>query len=172
MITHSLRFDEVNILKVCLLQIAGMYPGLTKDEFLAVTSDPAAPAGQWTYDFSDPEGPQVGTVALPGSETLTKVEDPVVIIAEHQSIGISLPSTITDPVDIIVLVDRAIQTFSERKFLVYETPDKGLQIGAFNEKKEIPPKSSILGRVVLVFTPFLPSMQSSKTGFQEADEYF
>jgi hypothetical protein len=149
-----------------------MYPGLSKEDFLAVTSEPAAAAGQWTYDFSDPDGPQVGTVALPGGETLTAAEDPVVIIAEHQSIGVSLPSSIVDPVDIIVLVDRAIQTFSERKFLVYDTPSKGLQIGAFLEKKDIPKGSSILGRVILVFVPFLPSMQSSKTGFQESDELF
>jgi len=75
-------------------------------------------------------------------------------------------------VDIIVLVDRAIQTFSERKFLVYDTAGKGLQIGAFLEKKDIPHGSSILGRVITVFVPFLPSMKSSKTGFMEADEYF
>jgi len=43
------------------VQVAGVLPGLTKEEFYAPQSAPAAPPGQWQFDFSDPEGPQVPT---------------------------------------------------------------------------------------------------------------
>lgn len=155
-----------------IVQIAGAYPGITREEFFAVTSEPSPPQGQWTYDFSDPDGPQVGTVAIEGSQIVSDVEDPVVIIAEHPALGIQLPNSIKDPVDLVVLVDRALTTFGERKFLVYEVPGEGIQIGAFSTKREMPDGAEILGRVELVQIPWLPSMAPTKTGFLEADEYF
>jgi hypothetical protein len=155
-----------------IVQIAGAYPGLTRDEFMAVTSEPAAVEGQWTYDFSDPEGPQLGTVAVEGSLIVAQVEDPVIIIAEHFSIGVDLPKAITEAVDLIVLVDRAKSTFAERKFLVIEIPGQGLKIQAFSLKSDIPQGSEILGQVEQVQIPWLPSMESTKSGFLEADEYY
>lgn len=47
-----------------IIQIAGAYPGITAEEFFAVKSEPSADDGQWSYDFSDPDGPQMGTVAI------------------------------------------------------------------------------------------------------------
>lgn len=155
-----------------IVQIAGAYPGLTKEDLMAVTSEEAPEQGQWTYDFSDPEGPQLGTVALEGSQIVHDVTDPAVIIAEHFSIGITLPKAITEPVDLVVLVDRAEKGYADRRFLVLEVPDEGLVIGAYPTKKEMPPDAEILGRVVLVQVPWLPSMAPTKTGFMEADEYF
>jgi hypothetical protein len=155
-----------------IVQIAGAYPGLTSEDFSAVTSEPAADVGQWTYDFSDPEGPQLGTVAIEGSLIVSSVEDPVVIIAEHPSLGVDLPRAITSAVDLVVLVDRAKTTFHERKFLVLEIPGKGLTIQAFNLKSDIPQGSEILGQVEQVQIPWLPSMQPTKSGFLEADEYY
>lgn len=128
--------------------------------------------GQWSYDFSDPDGPQLGTVALPGNHITFMCEDPAVIIAEHFSLGVPLPDTLTDPVDLLVLVDRAKNRFSERKFLVIEVPGEGVLIKAFNTKAEIPQGSEILGRVDFVQVPWLPAMQKKKSGFQEDDQLY
>jgi len=155
-----------------IVQIAGSYPGLTKEDFFAVSSEPPAEVGQWMYDFSDPEGPQMGTVAIEGRNSIGSCEDPVVIIAEHPSLGVELPPVIKDPVDIVVLVDRAANTFKERTFLVLEKPSSGLDIRAFEAKTDLPEGSQILGQVVLVQIPWLPSMKPTKSGFMEEDEYF
>lgn len=155
-----------------IVQIAGTYPGLSKEDYMGVTSEPTADLGQWTYDFSDPDGPQMGTVAIDGGEVVGGCEDPVVIIAEHFAMGVELPKAITEPVDLVVLVDRSKTGFAERKFLVVETPTEGIVIRAYATKGEIPQNSQILGEVVLVQIPWLPSMKPTKTGFMEADEYF
>jgi len=157
-----------------VVQIAGAYPGLTRQDFEAVTSEPSPERqGQWTYDFSDPDGPQLGTVALPGSNLVASCQDPVVVIAEHFSLGITLPEEVVDPVDLLVLVDRAKNVFGERKFLVLDLPgEQGLSIAAFNSKSELPEGCEILGQVDQVTIPWLPCMQPTKTGFLEADEYF
>ena len=144
---------------------------MTKEEFLAVSSEPAAPEGQWTYDFSDPDGPQLGTVALDGGSVVAACEDPVAIIAEHTSLAVPLPDAITEPVDLIVLVDRAANHFAERRFLVVERNGE-LTIGAYETKKDLPDDCEILGQVQLCQIPWLPSMKKTKTGFMEVDEYF
>lgn len=154
------------------IQIAGAYPGLSKEEFYAVQSEPPSEPGQWTYDFSDPDGPQLGTVALEGSNVVAACDDPIVIIAEHTSINVPLPAVIKDPVDLIVLVDRAANGFAERKFLVVDIPGTGLKIGAYPTKADLPEGGEILGQVVLCQIPWLPSMKPTKTGFLECDEYF
>lgn len=153
-------------------QIAGSYPGLTKEEYMAVTSEEAAEPGQWTYDFSDPDGPQMGTVALPGSNVVALCQDPVVIVAEHDSLGVELPPAVTESVDLIVLADRAANTFAERRFLVLNTQEEGIRIAAFETKGDLPAGSEILGQVVLVQIPWLPCMKPTKSGFMESDEYF
>jgi hypothetical protein len=155
-----------------IIQIAGAYPGITKEEFNAVSSEPSPDQGQWTYDFSDPDGPQVGTVALEGNNVVAACEDPVVVIAEHFTMGLQLPEAIKDPVDLVVLVDRSKTHFGERKFLVFDVPGEGISIAAFTTKSELPPNAEILGQVDMVQVPWLPSMTPTKTGFIEADEYF
>lgn len=155
-----------------IVQIAGAYPGLTREEFSAVTSEPAAEYGQWTYDFSDPDGPQLGTVALDGSNIVAACDDPVVVIAEHTSLNLPLPKEITEPVDLVVLVDRAKSSFAERKFLVLDAPGVGITIEAFQTKDEIPSGAQILGQVEMVQVPWLPCMAATKSGFLEQDEYY
>jgi len=155
-----------------IIQIAGAYPGLTREDFFAVQSEPTSEQGSWTYDFSDPDGPQLGTVAIESGNVVACAEDPVVLIAEHSSIGVPLPDVIEDEVDIVVLVDRAANTFAERKFLVLDVPGRGLVIGAFATKQELPSDCEILGQVVYCQVPWLPAMKPTKTGFMEEDEYF
>jgi hypothetical protein len=155
-----------------IIQIAGAYPGLTREEFYAVQSEPPSEPVQWTYDFSDPEGPQLGTVAVEGSNVVTCCVDPVAIIAEHTSLKIPLPDVIKEPVDLIALVDRAQNRFSERKFLVVDVPGSGVIIAAYPTKEDLPAGVEILGQVLLVQVPWLPSMKPTKTGFLEVDEYY
>ena len=137
-----------------------------------MTSEPSPEPGQWTYDFSDPDGPQLGTVALEGNNVVAVCEDPVAIIAEHPSLGVELPPAIKDAVDLVVLVDRAQCGFVERKFLVLGTPDGGVEIGAYPTKADLPEGTEIIGQVAMVQIPWLPSMKPTKSGFIEADEYF
>lgn len=155
-------------------QIAGSYPGVTTETYLSITSEPAAELGQWAYDFSDPNGPQLGTVAVPGSSSVYETDDPVVLIAEHFDLGVQLPDAIKDPVDLIVLVDRARKYFAERKFLVMELEENPgmISIGAFSSKEEMPSTAKIMGQVTLVQIPWLPSMQRKKSGFMEEDQLF
>lgn len=156
-----------------IVQIAGAYPGLSKKEYFQVQSERAPEPGQWSYDFSDPDGPQLGTVAIEGSNVVTMCEDPVVIIAEHTSLNVPLPKVIKEPVDLIALVDRAANTFAERKFLVLAMPDSDeVTIGAYVSKTDLPPGSEIIGQIVLCQIPWLPSMKPTKSGFMEIDEYF
>ena len=76
------------------------------ETYLSISSEPPATMGQWSYDFSDPNGPQMGTVALPGISSVYETEDPVVIIADHLSLNVPLTNGITEPVDLVVLCDR------------------------------------------------------------------
>lgn len=157
-----------------IVQIAGAYPGLTREEYYAVSSEPPPVPGQWSYDFSDPDGPQLGTVAIEGSNLVASCEDPVVIIAEHFALGVELPKVITEPVDLVVLVDRAKNRFGERRFLVLDNAVPGtnaLMIAAYNSKSELPAGCEIIGQVDQVQVPWLPGMAPTKTGFLEADEY-
>ncbi|KAL7543935.1 hypothetical protein ACHAXR_013361 [Thalassiosira sp. AJA248-18] len=132
-----------------IVQIAGAYPEVNTETYLALSSEPSPELGQWEYDFSDPDGPQMGTVALPGMTAVYETEDPVVIIADHFSMGVSLPEVITDPVDLVVLCDRARTNFAERKFLVMELEDNPglLTIGAFASKGGLPANAKIYGQV-------------------------
>ena len=149
-----------------------MYPGVTKEEIMAVTSEPPAPMGQWSYEFTDPNGAQVGTVALPGSNIISSCEDPIVLICGHFSLGVPLPDDLKEDVDLLVLVDRAKNGFAERKFHVVNLPGQGVVVRAFNTQDEIPPGSEILGRVDFVQVPWLPCMKKSKSGFMEEDNLF
>ena len=130
--------------------------------------------GQWNYDFSDPDGPQMGTVALPGLSTVYETEDPVVIIADNLQLNVPLIGGGTDPVDLVVLCDRSRRHFSERKFLVLELEDRPgmVSIAAFNEKGEIPANAKIYGQVTFVQIPWLPFMKKKKSGFMEEDNLF
>jgi hypothetical protein len=114
----------------------------------------------------------MGTVALPGSNIISSCEDPVVIIAEHFALGVPLPDSLKDPVDLLVLVDRAKNGFAERKFHVVDIPGEGVVIKAFAKRSEIPEGSEILGRVDFVQVPWLPCMQKKKSGFMEDDQLY
>jgi hypothetical protein len=159
-----------------IIRIAGSYPGLNRQDYESVTSEPSSDPGQWNYDFPDANhGPQLGTVAIEGTFDVYSCQDPVVVIADHFSLGIELPKAIVDPVDVTVLVDRSQTSFIERKFMVIDpgsSSNNNLQITAFPTKRDMPSNCQILGHVILVQIPWLPSMAPTKSGFMEADEDF
>jgi hypothetical protein len=167
-------FPLVTLPSICHIKIAGAYPGVDIETYLALSSEPSAILGQWNYDFSDPNGPQMGTVALPGMTSVYETEDPVVIIADHTSLGVQLPPAITEAVDLIVLCDRARTNFAERRFLVLELEESPgvITIAAFGSRGEMPANARIFGHVTLVQIPWLPNMQKKKSGFMEEDELF
>lgn len=155
-----------------IFQIAGVFPELTKEDFYAVTSEPPPELGQWAYDFSDPDGPQAGTVAIDGSHVIGEIEDGIAMIADHFTLNVPLPETIKDPVDLIVIVDRSRMNYVDRKFMVLSHPTEGLKIAAFASFSEMPKDLSILGHVEYVQIPWLPSMKPTRSGFMEEDELF
>jgi len=157
-----------------IVQIAGSYPGVDVATYLSLSSEPPADMGQWSYDFSDPEGPQLGTVALPGLASVYDTDDPVVLIADHQSLGVPLPDAITEPVDLIVLCDRSRTEFEDRRFLVMELEDRpgAVTIGAFETFDGLPAGARILGQVTLVQIPWLPVMMKKRSGFSEEEDLF
>jgi hypothetical protein len=98
---QQLKGDE---LMPRIIPIAGVYPGITADELMAPTSTPSPSYGRWAYEFSDPDGPQVGTVAFPASTLVHACVDPVVVIATNDALGIDLAGE--HDIEAIVLVDR------------------------------------------------------------------
>jgi hypothetical protein len=85
-----------------IMPIAGVYPSITYEQLMAPRSSEASDPGQWAYEFTDPDGPQIGTVALPGSDTITNCIDPVVVISKNTDLGV----TVIEEVEMIVVVDR------------------------------------------------------------------
>jgi hypothetical protein len=72
-----------------------------------------------------------------------------------------------------VLVDRAANTYAERKFLALALPGSDeVLIGAYPAKTDLPQGAGILGQVVFTQIPWLPAMKPTKSGFMEIDEYF
>lgn len=146
-----------------IIQIAGVYPDLSPEELLAPTSNPAPAVGTWAYDFSDPEGPQLGVIALPGSDVITGCEDPVVIITTNIALGLSYP----EEVEMVACIDRGNRELVSDCFFAFRTPDNRVQI---QWSDSLEPGYEILGKVVMCLVPFLASMSKPATGFAEEDE--
>ena len=170
--------------------VNGIYPSndMTMEDIRRTPPSEYSPAlGQWTYTFHTPTSsssnnnngdvPVQATIALEGSNIVASCEDPIVVIAEHTALNIVLPAEITQPVDLLVLIDRSKTYFSERKFLLFalldnEQQQQQVHIAAFHTRDEIPSNAIVLGQVEQVTIPWLPSMAPTKTGFLEADEYY
>jgi hypothetical protein len=165
--------------------VSGIYPSndITVESIQMTPKSEYAPAlGQWTYTFHTPPSnvnddvPVQASIALEGSNIVASCDDPIIVIAEHTALNILLPAAITEPVDLLVLIDRSKTYFSERKFLLFAVSDPEqqpqVQIAAFHTRDEIPSNAVVLGHVEQVTIPWLPAMAPTKTGFLEADEYY
>jgi len=150
-----------------IIQIAGVYPGITADELMAPQSAPAARHGMWQFDFSDPDGPQMGTVALGPNNAVHLAKDPVVLVTQSAELGLSLSNDVET--EVLVMLDRGETDFESDKFLAVAGPDGSVTIRWYDA---LPDGYSILGRVVYVTIPYLSSMATAKSGFAEDDDGF
>eukprot|EP00953_Heterococcus_sp_UTEX-ZZ885_P024050 13181-Heterococcus_DN1.PRE.1 len=162
------------------IAVAGMYPGITAElrvamlctafsaqEIAAVTSSEAAEPGSWQYDFTDPEGPQMGTVAVPGSAIVTEMDDPCIIVAQSDALGIVLPQD--DVTEVLVCVDRASTEFLVGRFFVWQQQQTGeVTIRWFDQ---MPADHTILGQVMTVHVPFLDTMEKQNKSWMEEESY-
>ena len=155
-----------------IVQIAGAYPGLTDEEFAGGHfrgGSQIRDSGRMILAIRTVL--RFGTVAIEGGQVVQFCEDPVAIIAEHESVGIELrlqlPNRWTSSCSAI-----GPRKGSRRgKFLVFDQPGTDLQIGAFPTKADFPGDATIMaGRADA--DPWLPAMKPTKSGFMEEDEYF
>ena len=148
-----------------IIPVAGSYPGLSKADLLAPESQPSCEPGQFSFDFTDPEGPQLGTVALPGSELVYSCIDPVVVVAENLALGIQLQ----EEVETLVLIDRGQTYFNPRHFFAFAAPDGAVVIRYFND---LPQEDGwqILGRVMYVTLPHVESTAKASGFLEEEDD--
>jgi len=169
--THGQNFKFLPVIRGSMdehfpriIPIAGVFPDISVEQVLAPYSSPGAPVGQWTYEFTDPDGSQLGTVALPGSTVITDAIDPVVLIAKNTILNVKC----VDEVEMIVVVDRGdTQFFSGEFFLFHDPRGQQLTIEWFEKK---PTHLQIVGRILQCAMPMTEAMRPVKTGFLEEDD--
>lgn len=124
-------------------------------------------AGSWHFDFSDPEGPQLGTVAMHPSNPVQLAEDPVVVVSTSGEMGISLSNNVN--AEILLMVDRADRHFVPNAFFAFAEGDGSVTI---RWQEQVEEDQAVLGRVVFVTVPFLPAMKKKASGFLEEEDDF
>jgi hypothetical protein len=147
---HGENFKFMSILKGSsddhfprIVQIAGAFPGLTPEDIMAPSSTPAADPGSWTYSFPDPDDPNVGTIAVPGSEVMTDCIDPVAIIAKSSAMGVQ---SADGDVEMVVIIDRGDIDFIPGAFYAFQTYENEVAIMWADSFDDF---NSILGKVVV-----------------------
>lgn len=145
------------------MRIAGVYPELTPEELLAPPSVQSFGLGTWSYDFPDPDGPQNGIVAIPGSPKITYAINPTVMITTNTDLNIKLE----EDAEMLVVVDRGDLKLSRDNFYVFKTPNNELKI-LWTDKLE--KGYEILGKVILCTVPYSDKNAPKKTGFMEEDD--
>ena len=145
------------------MRIAGVFPDLTPEDLLAPPSVPSGGLGCWSYDFPDPDGPQLGIVAIPGSPKITNAVDPTVMITTNTELGVQL----IEEAEMLVVVDRGDLKVTRDNFYVFRTPNNDLKI-EWTDKLE--QGYQVLGKVLLCTIPYNAANESKKTGFLEEDD--
>lgn len=145
-----------------ILPIAGVYGEMTPEQLYAPPRPALPEQGYWSYDFSNPDMHQLGTVAFPGSERLALCDDPVAVIATNTQLGISLE----EEVECLVVVDRADRVWTNsQSFYLFETPSN--QIVIMWSDEGVPTGHTILGRIAVVSVPLTEQMRGSNSMFAE-----
>jgi hypothetical protein len=168
---HGQNFKYLSIIKgkqsvhfPRTVPIAGVYPELTPEDILAPAQAPLIVPGQFAYDFSDPSGPQLGTVAVPGSDTITFADDPIAIITRNENIGIKLNG---DGAEVVLIVDRDDKKFNSDMFYAFRNPNNEVEIGSLDK---LLPGYTIMGRVILTMVPMVKGDKKQATGFLEDED--
>lgn len=147
-----------------IVQVAGALREISVADVMAVGTSQPAEIGMWQYDFSDPHGPQMGTVAVPGCEAIFNMEEPVAIVSPNDDLNIILPED--EEAEVLLIVDRVDRNFVNSKFFLWNTAD-GLEVRFF--ESEPPLGYECVGRVGLVVVPFVKTMAQTFTGFEEEE---
>ena len=151
-----------------LLRVAGVYPGLTADEVAAPPPPAPAPeAGSWNYEFPDAHGADYGVVAVPGSDIVHGLADPVAVIASSGSLGLMIPEK-----EVLLVLDRGDTWYEERQFFAYADGAGNVSIrrmdGGYGE--DAPDGYTIAGRVGVINLPYdAATMASSGTWLEDGD---
>ena len=145
-----------------ILPIAGIMGDMTVEDLYAPPQVIRPEQGMWAYDFSNPDMPQLGTVPFPGSERLYWCDDPVVVIATNEQLGLRLSET----VEVMIVVDRRDREWDkESSFFLFKTPDDGMKVLWSDDG--VPAGHQILGKVAVVSVPLTRSMRKADAMFEE-----
>ena len=147
-----------------LLRVAGFYPGLTSAELAAAPGPEEVPGkGTWNFEFPDPHGSEYGVVAVPGSDLVAYAASPVAVVANAASLGLQL----TEGTEVLVVVDRGQQTFSDRAFFAFADANGMTVLRRFDT---LPPGFTVDGKIIFVYLPFDPLTGTpSGTWLEEGD---
>eukprot|EP00600_Ochromonadales_sp_CCMP1393_P016978 CAMPEP_0175024938 /NCGR_PEP_ID=MMETSP0005-20121125/16777_1 /TAXON_ID=420556 /ORGANISM="Ochromonas sp., Strain CCMP1393" /LENGTH=175 /DNA_ID=CAMNT_0016283611 /DNA_START=152 /DNA_END=679 /DNA_ORIENTATION=+ len=147
-----------------IVPVAGTLEDLTKEDYFAVIPNEFAPTGNWVYDFSDADSPQLGTVAVPGSILITEAYEPVAIITTNTALGINC----VEEVEMVAVVDRGDKDYESTDFYLF-ADDTGKMFIRWMDRAEFD-SYEILGRVMVCMMPFTEKMKKPKSGFLEDDD--
>ena len=132
---HGENFKYLSIMKGRSSQnfprtipIAGMYPEVTPDDIMAPAQCPLMMPGQIAFDFSDPNGPQLGTVAVPGTDVMTFADDPVALVVHNSDLGVKLISP--EGAECVAIVDRMDLKFNPDCFYAFRNPSNLVELGS------------------------------------------
>ena len=142
-----------------------MYPDLTPEDVLAPAQCPLIVPGQIAFDFSDPNGPQLGTVAIPGSDPITFADDPVAIVVHNHDLKIQMRTP--EGAECVAVIDRMDLKFNPDFFYCFRTPENRVELGSMNQLEA---GYEILGRLLLTVVPWVKGEKVAATGFAEEDE--
>lgn len=151
-----------------ILHIAGVYPGITKQElFSCPTPRPTRPE-QFTFEFPTPHSAKSGIIAIPGSNLMTNCREPVAVVSTCKALEIEA----SEDLEVVVIVDRGETSFTSsdhfylalnRSELDHDSPLRILWL----DKSEIS-QYEIVGKVVLCLLPCNPN-EDLTSSFMEED---
>ena len=145
-----------------ILKIAGVYGEMTVSDLFAPAYTPPTKQGYWSYDFTEPGGPQMGTVAVPGNDRLHQCVDPVVIIATNSQLGIKA----REELEMLVVIDRGDRTRdSDTNFFVFQNSDESFYIQWAEGTLE-----GCIGKVAMCCLPLTDKERDITSGFEEQNE--
>lgn len=144
-----------------MVQVAGVYPGVTRDDFFAPRSSETPTPNMWSYFFPDPDEPQIGIVAIAGGEVIERAIDPIVLVTNTEALGIRN----SRGVEVLAVIDRGNVDVISKDFYAFSDEEGNVLIGSTDE-----PTLEVIGKLILVILPFQENQFEKRSGFLEEDE--